>query len=89
MGGDHGGGVQIGVGKDDVGGLPTEFGHDRGEVDRRRLQDLAHSGAATGEMDLSDAGMLGQSLPTVRASGYDIDQSRWQAGFDAQFTEEQ
>ncbi len=89
MRGDHRGGVQVSVGEDNVGGLAPEFGDDRREVDRSRLQHLTHSGATTGEMDFTDAGMLDQSLPPVGASGYDIDQSRWQAGLDAQFTEAQ
>jgi hypothetical protein len=62
---DHGdGGVQVGIGEDDLRALAAEFQRDRAVAfGRHLLDDRAHAGAA-GEADVVDAGVARQASPT-------------------------
>ena len=81
--------VEIGIGEHDVGRLAAQFGHDGREIDGGRLHHRPSGLATTGEMDLADAGMADEGLPTFGTGGHDVDQSRRQAGLEAQFAEPQ
>ena len=57
-----GGGLEVGVGEDDVGALAAEFEGDALEERRALGQDLLAHGRRPGEDDLRDAGVLDQGV---------------------------